>query len=674
MYLAIAAVLGLADVLMAAEVVVSPDGRNEIVLSENGGVIEWSVRRDGDTVIRPSGIAMDIVGRRFPDRFVGIRRWTVAGERATPIYVRSKVDLAANAAEVDLGGGWKIELIARNDGVAYRHVTAFDGSVTVRSERADCVFADDTVLYAGKRDCAPNDRRGQWDMPDKFHHSYEMNFGEARADAFPSNAPHTVWCLPLSARTARGTWFCVKDYDILDYPGWHLERRGAQGGAFAGAFPREPDSNCIEVTPRFRKVRGRLERLCETSGTRKYPWRAVLLASSACKLAESDLLRAIGGEPEGDFSWVRPGLATWDWWCNYRLDGVNFKTGRNTATFKAFVDFAAEYGIPYTMIDGGWQKDLDTAVVADEVDLDEVCRHAKSKGVKVVLWSSWSSLFGREEELFAKYAAFGVVGWKIDYFNRDDVVESRFLERVAKLGVKYRFFIDFHGCQPPNGLECRYPNVLNWEGVLGEEMPKFNRNLVKEYPDHEVRLLFTRFLAGSADFTPGAMLTYTREDVAAGRVKYPGNAGTRAHEMALFVCYFGPFQMMSDSPSEYRRWPDCAKFIAGMPTVWDETRFLSGGPESGGHAVVARRKGADWYVGAITGWEPREVEFGTSFLGDGVFEAEIFRDTDRSASVAIDYIHETRRVQGGDRLRLALEPGGGFALRFRRLVKASADF
>lgn len=648
--------------------VVSPDGRNAVRVS-GGEALTISVTRDGKTVLAPSRIALRFRDRRSGDDFevATVTRKSLGGEVRTPLYKKASVTLSAETARVSLGAGFVVELVARNDGVAWRFATDLDGEVEVLDERADMAFAAaETELYAGVVTRLPSENT-LWRKPDPLQHCYEQQYVKVTAGEVLVGRPHSLLPLPLTGRTPDGVWFCLKDTDVRDYPGWHLDRATA-GSVLTSVFAREPDSSDVSVDRRHRWIGRRLDRLVRTSGRRTYPWRCVVLGDSPGALVESDILFALAEPATDDFDWVEPGLAAWDWWCGYDLTGVKFRAGRNTDTYLAFIDFAAEYGLPYSLVDGGWNTDLDVGRVSPEVDLPRVLAHAREKGVRIILWSSWASLYGRVDEMFAKYAAMGVAGFKIDYFDRDDAVQCRFLEETAKTAARHRLVVDYHGCQPPNGLQRTYPNILNWEGVWGLENVRWDM-ATTNMPNHDVRLAFTRFVAGPADYTPGAFRSVPREAFCPHATKQISVTGTRAHQMALYVVYEAPLQMLCDSPSQYALWPEATRFIASVPTVWDETRVLSGSPDDGGHVLIARRRGETWYVGALCGWSGATVMLDTAFLGNGRWSVDSFADGTNAEWNPLDCCHRTGSCSAGEKLSLVLAPGGGWVARMVRQTR-----
>jgi alpha-glucosidase len=223
--------------------------------------------------------------------------------------------------------------------------------------------------------------------------------------------------------------------------------------------------------------------------------------------------------------------------------------------------------------------------------------------------------------------------------------------------------LDFHGMYKPTGLSRTWPNVLNFEGVHGLEQVKFDWSQGIDMVTYDVTVPFIRMAAGPMDYTQGAMRNAAR-DCFSLIYSEPMSQGTRCRQLALYVVFNSPLNMLCDSPSEYMREPESLEFIASIPTVWDETRPLNG--KVGEHVTVARRSGSDWYIGGITGWDGRETTVDLSFLPDGEYEMTLFRDGANAHRKGSDYKREMRDVKSGDTLKLYLAPGGGFAVKLRK--------
>ena len=287
--------------------------------------------------------------------------------------------------------------------------------------------------------------------------------------------------------------------------------------------------------------------------------------------------------------------------------------------------------------------------------MDAIVAHAKQRNVGLILWVVWKTLDQQMEAALDRFAQWGVKGIKVDFMQREDQWMVNFYERVAREAARRRLLVDFHGAYKPTGLYRTYPNVLTSEGVVGLEHDKWSEDAS---PANAVTFPFMRMLAGPVDYTPGAMINAAKGDFRPV-FNRPMSQGTRCHQLAMYVVFESPLQMLADSPSNYRREPDSLAWLRAVPTVWDETRVLAA--EVGQYIVVARRRGRDWWFGALTNWTARALEIDLSFLPAGAFEADIHRDGPNADRVGVDVLREKRTVSSGERLTLPLAPGGGWA-------------
>ncbi len=347
----------------------------------------------------------------------------------------------------------------------------------------------------------------------------------------------------------------------------------------------------------------------------------------------------------------------------YLSAGVDFITGVNNPTYKAYIDFASANGIEYVILDEGWAVNLqaDLMQVVKDINLKELVDYAASKNVGIILWAGYYA-FDRDMENVCRYFAdMGVKGFKVDFMDRDDQYMTAFNYRAAEMCAKYKLILDLHGTHKPAGLNRTYPNVLNFEGVNGLEQMKWSPASVDQVK-YDVLLPFTRQVSGPMDYTQGAMRNASKGNY------YPCNSepmsqGTRCRQLALYVVFESPFNMLCDAPSNYMRELESTEFIANIPTVWDESIVLDG--KMGEYIVTARRAGNVWYVGGITDWTARDIEVDCSFLGDKTYDATLFKDGVNAHRVGRDYKCESFRIKNDSKLKIHLAPGGGFALKIK---------
>ena len=400
-----------------------------------------------------------------------------------------------------------------------------------------------------------------------------------------------------------------------------------------------------------------------TDGSRARPWRIVMVSPDDASLLENYLAWQLSGESVvEDASWVKPGRISWDWWSNLNVYGpdVDFEAGVNTDTYKYFIDFAAKHGFEYILLDEGWSAGtLDIKHYKPAVNVEEIIDYGRKKGVGVVLWALWNPLAEDIEGTFDIYQKWGAAGVKIDFMDRSDQEMVNFYDAVGKAAADRHLVVDFHGAYKPSGMQRKYPNVLTFEGVLGNEYNKgegtgWNASVT---PDHYLMIPFIRNLAGPMDFTPGAVHNVTREDYH-GAFSHPVTLGTRANQAAMFVVFESPLQMICDSPSNYNNAPGYAEFLSKIPVTWDETIGLDA--EIGDYLMMARRKGDKWYIAAMTDWTPRDLTLNLDFLPEGKWTMESMADGRNAHREATDHKFETKTVSTGDTLDLHLAPGGGW--------------
>ncbi|MBP5509623.1 MAG: glycoside hydrolase family 97 catalytic domain-containing protein [Kiritimatiellae bacterium] len=632
---------------------VSPDRRNEVRLETNAGGMRYSVWCDGKALVEPTSFSLAtrehglLDGRGAQPKGASHK---VQGRLATPIYKKAAVDLAANETCVDFGD-WSIRLHARNDGVAWRFETRFDGELTIPAENTDVVFPKGTELC-----CA---------VVGHFQTSHEKPATIGPVASVPPGHPQIV-ITPFTAVVPGAGVFSVTESNLLDYPGLNFYRRNGENDRLRSWQAGVPSK--VDVGRRMTNVQKRHPYLAKTKGTRVFPWRVFVIGDSPSGLVSSDAVYALA-EPSriADVSWVKPGQVAWDWWNGFAITDIpGLATGCNYATYKEYVNFAAANGIAYIIMDEGWAEKLDLEKPRDDVNVPGVIAYAREKGVDVILWAAWAQLMDRGKRLrvFDRYASMGAKGFKIDFMNRDDQLLERFLEETAADAAERKLVVMYHGIHKPTGLCRTYPNVLNYEGVYGLEQGHSigGRKVVVS---NDVNLVYTRMIAGAMDYTPGAMRNRAFDAPAFHKGKEARACyGTRCHQLALFPIFEAPVQMLCDSPTQYRTAPECTAFLTSVPTVWDETVGVTG--EIGAYAAVARRKGRDWWLGAITDWKARELVLPTGFLGSGDWTVEAFEDAPDSNVRAEQYVHRTFRIKAGEPIRVKLAPGGGFAAKIQR--------
>lgn len=620
----------------------SPDGRTRVTVAA-GETLTWSVQRDGRTLLEPSPVAMVLGDGRILGGGAAARdtRTRSVDRVVEPVVAEKNARIPERFEEltVSFRDGWDLVVRAYDEGVAYRFATAFPDSVEVASETATWRF--------------PGNHRVVWGADSSWMSHQEPIYRRVRLDSLAAGERGLT---PLVLEMEGGTRVAIMESALESYPGLHIETRGDR--ELAGVFPpvalEEDASDIMNVgVARYGDV------IARTAGTRAYPWRIFAMADRDIELLENQLVYLLAPELRvEDPSWIRPGKVAWDWWNDWNIHDVDFRAGINQRTYEHYIDFASEYGLEYVILDHGWSPVDDLTTVVPELDVPALVAYGRARDVGVILWALWKPLDEDMEAVLDRWKEWGVVGTKVDYMQRDDQDMVEFYWRLAREAAERELIIDYHGAYKPAGLRRAYPNVLTREGVRGLEYNKWSADVT---PGHDVTLAFTRMLAGPLDYTPGAMINATRanhRDV----FSRPMSQGTRAHQMALYVVYESPLQMLADNPTHYHREPEVTRFIADVPVTWDETRALAG--ESGEYVMLARRNGASWWVGALTDWTERTLPLELSFLGEGPWTATIYRDGVNANRYGNDHVREVRTVRSGDVLDLRLAEGGGWVARF----------
>ncbi len=544
-------------------------------------------------------------------------------------------------------GDWGVAFRLYNEGAAYRFFSNFKGKVSVLDEKFSFCPAVFYSVYFPEEE--------------SFYSHNERVAKRLWANELNENR---LASLPTLVEVENGVKILLTETDLQDYPGLWL--RGAEGkkGCLNGAFPRNPKFS-VELSDRDRQPTDREPTLAVTNGTRNFPWRLFLVAEKDADLLTNQMPWLLA-EPSrlSDASWLRPGKVAWDWWNNLNLYGVDFRAGINTATYKYFVDFAAENSLEYIILDEGWSDAGDLVKVNPELDMDELAAYAKSKNVGLILWVTWTSIDRQFEAVLPNLKKWEIKGLKIDFMQRDDQEALNFYWRMAEKCAANRLLVDFHGAHKPVGLQRTWPNVLSFEGVYGLEQAKWDEKKQID-PEHDVTIPFIRQVAGPMDYTPGAMLNYQQNDWSPSWNR-PASLGTRCHELAKYIVFESPLQMLSDSPTNYRKEPECLHFLSKVPCVWEKTVALDG--KVGDYVAVARQAANGlWYIGAMTDWTARELFFKTDFLPAGEYEMEIYQDglnADRCAQV---FKRSVTRIKSGETLNAKMAPGGGFVAALRKL-------
>ena len=632
----------------------SPDDRMVVTVNV-AGALSYRVAVDGVPVINDSRL-----GLRFHDgvvlgRDVALVQAARAEHDSTwtnPLGKRREVrdhhrELAVTLREKgESGRTFSVIFRAFDDGVGFRYQLPREGNAAdfvLDEELTQFAFTADNTCFAGDHIAVPPDA---YDSRSGFAGSQEWEFRKQRLADLPVE---TVTGLPLLTQTP-AAWLAVTEADLIDWAGLWLAREPQAAGTSAVILR-------ARLAPRLDG-----QGLVKASLPHVSPWRVLMIGREAGRLIESDLVLNLSTPCQiADPSWVKPGMMAWDsWW-----SGIGRK---DTGTMKDFIQFAGEMGWPYQLVDGGWYVGTHTSISrpgsditkpAPEVDMGELLRFAAENKVRLWVWLYWTdAAYGDAyKKAFEVYEKWGIAGVKIDFMDRDDQEMVNWYETITRFAAEHHLMVNFHGAYKPTGMIRTWPNQITREGILGNEYNKWSNRVT---PEHRVTLPFTRFLAGPGDFTPGGFVNRPMEKFQKG-VAPTQVQGTRAGQLALFVAYDSPVMCASDHPINLRGQPGI-DFLKIVPTVWDETRVLSGVVAE--HLVIARRSGAEWYLGALNNNFTRVRSVKLDFLGAGKWQLRWWHDAADSSENAEHLEVEDRIVSAGDTLDLRMAPGGGAVVHF----------
>lgn len=621
----------------------SPSGDLVLTLDCGSDGVTYRLAKGPRKLIAATPIALTLDGVRQPATAeVGEVTRTEVDRIIEPVAPtrRSVVEEHFRETLVEFASPVALRVRVYEDGAAFRWESRFGrDEITVNSETMGYHFAEDYRIFF------PQPVAGS----DFFTHQ-ENKFADVRVSETEALRSGSV---PALVDLGEGLHLLLTDVDVEDYPGMWIV--GGGGTRIDAVFPRYPAKTALEGDRNLNVVKYD-DFLVRSDGTRTYPWRA-LLVTDAAGLLESTTLYSLA-EPSRieDTGWIQPGKVAWDWWNDWNLGDVDFEPGVNQRTYQHYIDFAAENELDYVILDEGWSvPGPDNLLkVVPEIRMRELIEYAASKDIGVILWMTSVALERSFDEAFEQFREWGVKGIKVDFMQRDDAAMMAFCQRVAKVAADHRLLVDFHGGSKPTGLHRTYPNVLTHESVVGLEHNKWGRDAS---PEMAVLLPFTRMAVGPMDYTPGAMDNNTFE---AFEVDFsnPGSQGTRAHQLAQFVVFTSPLQMLADTPTKYRRNPEVMPFLREVPATWDETVALEA--KVGEHLALARRKGERWFLGSMTNWTPRDLTLKLDFLGEKTYSMRYWTDGPNAANEATDFSRGETRVDAASILRLRLAPGGGY--------------
>lgn len=648
-------VFGLSSFAQKQFTLKSPDGKLNADISV-GNVIEYSVSHNGDLMLDKSPLSMKLSGGQsfgIDSKLSGSFTKAVNQEIDATIYKRKKIRDNYNELTLKFKEGFSIVFRTYNDGVAYRFISNLKKSFKVESEQAVFNFPADQKAYI------PYVQIVREPIEKQFYNSFENTYTHVNLSEWDAKR---LAFSPLVVEGVKGKKVCIAESDLINYPGMFLYN-GNASNSLTGVFAPHPK----EITQGgHNMLQGEVQSaesyIAAYDGATPFPWRIVIVSEKDSELADSDMVYKLATPNKlTDTSWIKPGKVAWDWWNDWNLYNVDFETGVNNNTYKYYIDFASKYGIEYVILDEGWAVNLqaDLLQVVPEIDLKELVDYATKKNVGLILWAGYYAFNKDLEGICKHYSEMGIKGFKVDFMDRDDQPMVDFHFRAAEIAAKYHMLLDYHGTYKPTGLQRTFPNVINFEGVHGLEQMKWSPETVDQVT-YDVTFPFIRMVAGPVDYTQGAMRNATKGNYRPVNSEAMSQ-GTRCRQLAEYIIFESPLNMLCDNPSNYMNEKECTEFIASVPTTWDNTISLNG--EIGKYITIARQKDDVWYIGALTNWDERTLELDLSFLGEGKYKAEIFRDGTNASKVAKDYKKDIIDVPSNNKLKITMAQGGGCVIK-----------
>jgi len=632
--------------------VLSPDKSIHVTINTNKS-LTYSITIDNKKIIEPSVIDMQLTdGKKLSDylsvqstKYNSVNQFI---EQIVP-YQQKNIPDVYNEVIIQFKKNFSIIFRVYNDGVAYRIISRFKDSITVKNETANFNFIKGANVYAP----LIQKREGL----DIYHTSFEELYQYKSLDSISST---NEMFSPALVSTIDNIKIAITESDLLDYPGMFL--KGTNNFSLQGDFaPYPEEEKIVEGDYPEMVVTKRADYIAKTTGSRNFPWRVLMIAKHDKKLPENNIVYRLATPSRlKDVSWVHPGKCTDEWIIDVNLFNVPFKSGVNTASYKYYIDFAKRFGFDRIMMDAGWSDTKDLFKINPNINMDAIAAYAKEKGIKLSMWTLSMTLDKQLDSALDQFNKWGVDFIMTDFIDRDDQKTVNFYQRIAEACAAHHLMIMFHGAYPPKGFNRTYPNNITREGVLGSE---YNAWSDKTTPEHDLILPFTRMLAGPFDYEPGILDNATKAQFRPiwGKVM---SQGTRCHQLAMFVVYDNPLQIFSGNPSQGYIESKFMELLGSIPTTWDTTMILDA--KVSDYIITARRKGEEWFIGGMTDWSSRNFTIPLDFLSEGNYEATVCEDGINSDRYPSDYSIKLFEATNKDSIQIQMASGGGYLLRLRK--------
>lgn len=618
--------------------VASPD-KSIVVLIRNDKALSYYVLFNGKEIIRESKLGFEFRNEPPMDKgfLVLEKKESTINETWKPVVKSKHAVITNNCNELQLSLIENTELKRRmdlyfrvfNDGAAFRY----------KLYRKDKIGKISITKELTQFDIPGNPKA--WVVEyGKYNTSNEAEFFE-----HPLNyvSDKTIAGLPFLMDYGNNCWIAITEANINDYPAFYIGTNGTE--------------NCL--TTKLSPLPGEEESGVKVSFNEGFtPWRVMMIGDHPGKLIESDVVQNLNDPCVIiDPSWIKPGMSAWDhWWSG--------DVKMEMPVIKQYIDFASAMGWPYMLVDWQWygkfnNTEADITKWAPQINIPDIINYAKSKNVRIILWlySSDVNRNSNYNKAFPLYRQWGIAGVKIDFMDRDDQEMVNWYHDIIRCAAENHLLVDFHGAYRPDGIIRTYPNMITREGVMGNEYYKFSN---KMSPEHNVKLAFTRMLAGQMDYTPGAFLNVRKDEFKNQIPTLVWN--TRAAELSKFVIYESPLTVVCDHPDHILNQPG-SEFLKIVPTTWDDIRFLAGYP--GDYVAIAKRSGKEWFAGIMNNSKGKEVTIKFDFLSPGTHEIEIWADAKDANEYPKNITFSKEKIKSGDILKITLADNGGWVARIK---------
>lgn len=634
--------------------------------------LQYSIRWNDTTLIDKSSISLDLEGEAFDQLTIkDIQPFEMDSLVSPVVAAKRKVFRDHyNAILINFEQPLSLEIRIYDEGLAYRWIGRSNQQLKVFKETFEVNPVGDAQLFYApyEQELAQpeagliNFIKRQLEKIRNFFKAKKSPYESFFETQYQQNKISTInkksfLFAPALIQSQQGKYMVVGESDVIDYPGMILQKT-PQNGLSTTFSPYPLEEQLPSDTFNYAKlisVSKYADYIALTKGTRNFPWRIIMITNDPASIPASDLVQKLASPSviKGDLEWIKPGQITDEWLVNTNLFNVNFKAGKNTASYKYYIDFSKEFGLEYIMIDEGWYLNGDLKKLNKDISIDSIASYAKEKGIGIGLWFNAMVLDEHLEETLNTYSSKGINIILVDFINRNDQKAMNFYARIAEAIARYKLMVNIHSAPAPAGFEITYPNAITREGVMGSEWNGWTSFIT---PTHNLTIPFTRMFSGTLDYEPG-LLENAAENGFRNIDGRPMSQGTRAHQMAMYLIYDSPLQYFVGNPSQGFKEPELMKFIGSIPTTWDETFVLMGKPAE--YIVTARSKDGIWYIGAMNNWTERELEIDLSILGIKQYNLTGIIDGINSNRYASDYEILNRQGNAEEKFIIRLGKGGG---------------